>query len=81
MPRMRSYPDRKLAQFMADWEQWRLADTWTRPEEYFEECWTNHAALRRENGNIFRANPNLMAYFNCALYDMGSMGGHDNRVP
>ena len=65
---------KKLKQFMADWEQWHLKDTWTRPEEFFEDSSRKLAALRRENGNIFRANPNLMAYFKCALSDMGVDG-------
>lgn len=68
------YAGKKLKQFMVDWEQWHLTDTWTRPEDFFEESCSNLAALRKENGNIFRANPNLIAYFKCGLFDIGVDG-------
>jgi len=56
--------------FLIDWDKWKLAEVWGKPERYFDDCWRALKPLRIMNGNAYRANPNLMAWSTCALNDV-----------
>jgi len=52
----------KLNRFLADWEQWRLAETWARPEDFFMESLTKMAGQRTLGLNAIRSNPNIISH-------------------
>lgn len=55
--------------FMNDWQRWRLADCWARPEEFFAESDRVMCRLRRTGENALRSNPNLVGHLFCAITD------------
>ena len=64
----------KLDQFMVDWNQWKLADIFGRPEDYFKAALSTNAAQRKLGMNAIRANPNMVGYSMTALHDEVSCG-------
>ena len=63
-----------LDRFMADWEKWKMADTFANPEDYFHQCVSWMAAVRKIGANALRANPNLVAYNITGLVDPSTTG-------
>lgn len=59
----------KFDLFLADWERWKLAEVWEKPENFFINSEANMLKLRLETGNALRANPFLAGYLFCALTD------------
>ena len=64
----------KLDRFMADWTRWNLSDTFANPEDYFRQCLSQMAALRKSEINAIRANPNVVAYSLTGTQDQGLSG-------
>ncbi len=56
------YFRRQYEKFLADWQGWRLADTWARPEDYFDAGHRALADLRQTGETAIRSNPRLAAY-------------------
>jgi hypothetical protein len=50
----------RLAAFMADWERFKIADTFASPEDYFDKCIAKMAGLRKMGVNAIRSNPNIV---------------------
>ena len=46
--------------FMADWKQWKLDETWKRPEDYFTDAHRNGARVRERAETAFRSLPGLV---------------------
>ncbi len=65
---------RSLVPFMADWEKWRLADTFGRPEDYFKDCLARNASQRLLGLNAIRSNPNINGYSLTGTVDQGLSG-------
>ena len=63
-----------LKRFMADWEKWRMAETFDRPEDYFMQCLRKMAGQRLLGLNAIRANPNLVGYSLTSTVDPPSTG-------
>lgn len=63
-----------LDQFMADWDRWKMADTFANPEDYFHQCVAWMADLRKVAVNAFRANPNLVGYNTTGTVDPSTTG-------
>ncbi|MBM3242244.1 glycoside hydrolase family 2 [Candidatus Poribacteria bacterium] len=63
-----------LNRFMADWEKWRMAETFDRPEDYFMQCLRKMAGQRLLGLNAIRANPNLAGYSLTSTVDPPSTG-------
>jgi hypothetical protein len=57
--------------FLADWERWRLADTWAGPEDYFRECLAKMAGQRLLGLNAIRSNPNVVGHSLTGTVDQG----------
>jgi hypothetical protein len=51
-----------LAAFMADWERWKLADTFATPQSYFQQAVSKMAEQRRLGINALRSNPSIVGY-------------------
>ena len=51
-----------LARFMADWNRWKLGDTFASPEDFFDKCLAKMAGLRRLGINALRSNPWIVSY-------------------
>lgn len=64
----------KLERFLADWERWRMADTFCRPQDYFSESLRKMAGQRTLGLNAIRANPNLVGYSLTGTVDQGMTG-------
>jgi hypothetical protein len=62
---------RFLDAFMRDWEQWKLADTFASPEDYFRQCLAKMAGQRLLGINALRANPNVIGYSLTGTMDQG----------
>ncbi len=60
--------------FLADWNQWRLADTFDRPEDYFTACLAKMAGQRLLGLNAIRSNPNCVGYSLTGTVDQGMTG-------
>ena len=60
--------------FLADWDRWRLADTFANPEDYFRQCLAWMAGLRELGINAIRANPNVIGYSLTGTQDQGLTG-------
>ena len=60
--------------FQRDWERWKLADTFDRPEDYFEACLAKMAGQRLIGLNAIRANPNCVGYSLTGTVDQGMTG-------
>ena len=65
---------RPLDLFLADWEKWRMADTFGRPEDYFTACLARNANQRLMGINAIRANPNINGYSLTGTVDQGLSG-------
>ncbi|MBN2294850.1 MAG: hypothetical protein JXM70_20650 [Pirellulales bacterium] len=51
-----------LDKFMADWDRWKLADTWANPQEFFKQCLAAMAKQRTIGFNAVRSNPNVIGF-------------------
>ncbi|MCL5099418.1 MAG: glycoside hydrolase family 2, partial [Candidatus Omnitrophica bacterium] len=60
-PGAKSYED-MLARFMADWDRWKLGDTFASPEDFFDKCLAKMAGLRKLGINALRSNPWIVGY-------------------
>ncbi|MBN2292742.1 MAG: hypothetical protein JXM70_09975, partial [Pirellulales bacterium] len=65
---------RLLDQFTADWERWKMADTFANPDDYFRQCIAWMAPVRKLEANALRANPNLVGYNITGLVDPSTTG-------
>jgi hypothetical protein len=63
-----------LEKFMADWQRWRMADTFANPEDYFRQCVAKMAGLRLMGLNAIRANPRCVGHSMTGMYDHGFCG-------
>lgn len=52
----------KLDRFMADWNNWRLEETFARPEDFFMDSLKKMAGQRTLCLNAIRSNPNIVAH-------------------
>ncbi len=52
----------KLNRFLADWRQWRLADTFGRPRDFFMASLRKMAGQRLLGLNAIRSNPNIIGH-------------------
>jgi hypothetical protein len=52
----------KLNRFLADYQQWRLADTFARPEDFFMDSLRKMAGQRTLGLNAIRANANIVGH-------------------
>jgi len=52
----------KLNRFLADWDRWKLAECFGRPEDFFAASLRKMAGQRTLGLNALRANPNLVGY-------------------
>jgi hypothetical protein len=64
----------KLDSFLADWQRWRMAETFGRPQDYFAETLRKMAGQRLLGLNAIRANPNLAGYSLTGTVDQGMTG-------
>jgi len=60
--------------FRKDWQRWHMADTFDRPEDYFEACLSKMADQRSIGLNAIRANPNCVGYSLTGTVDQGMTG-------
>ncbi|MBC8871484.1 MAG: glycoside hydrolase family 2 [Planctomycetes bacterium] len=60
-----------LDQFLADWERWRLDDTFAGPEDYFRKCLDKMADQRKLGINAIRSNPAVVGYSLTGTQDQG----------
>ena len=65
---------RFLDAFMADWERWKMADTFANPEDYFRQCLEWMAGLRLLGTKAIRANPHVVGYSLTGTQDQGLTG-------
>ena len=68
------YYRRCLDRFLADWEAWKLEDTFDSPEAYFAACLAKMADQRALGLNAIRANPNVVAHSLTGTVDQGMTG-------
>jgi len=61
-----------LGQFMTDWRNWKMDDTFANPEDYFNQSLARMAQQRLEGWNAIRANPNIIAYSLTGTVDQGT---------
>ncbi|NQU10766.1 glycoside hydrolase family 2, partial [bacterium] len=52
----------KLSRFEEDWKQWRLDETFARPEDFFMESLAKMAGQRTLGLNAIRSNPNIISH-------------------
>ncbi|MBN2294886.1 MAG: hypothetical protein JXM70_20835, partial [Pirellulales bacterium] len=60
-----------LDQFMADWQRWKLDDTFAGPEDYFSKCLAKMAGQRKLGINAIRSNPTVVGYSLTGTQDQG----------
>lgn len=60
--------------FQKDWQRWRMADTFDRPEDYFQACLAKMAGQRSIGLNAIRANPHCVGYSLTGTVDQGMTG-------
>ncbi len=58
-----------LDKFMADWDRWKMAEVFGRPEDYFHACQKAGAGYRTLGLNAIRSNPALVGYSMTGLFD------------
>jgi hypothetical protein len=63
-----------LDQFMADWQRWKMGDTFANPEDYFRQCTAWMAGLRTLGTNAIRANPHVIGHSVTGTQDQGLTG-------
>ena len=64
----------KLDRFLADWERWRMAEAFGRPEDFFTESLRRMAGQRLLGLNAIRSNPNVVGYSVTGTVDQGMSG-------
>lgn len=64
----------QLDRFLNDWQRWQMADTFDRPEDYFEACLAKMANQRLQGLNAIRSNPNCVGYSLTGTVDQGMTG-------
>jgi len=69
----RFYRD-KLDRFLADWDRWRMAEVFGRPEDFFAASLARMAGQRLLGINAIRANPNVAGYSLTGTVDQGMSG-------
>jgi hypothetical protein len=69
----RFYRD-KLNKFLVDWERWRMAEVFGRPEDFFMESLRRMAGQRLLGLNAIRSNPNVVGYSLTGTVDQGMTG-------
>jgi hypothetical protein len=52
----------KLDRFLADWKQWRMAEAFGRPEDFFMESLKKMAGQRKLGLNAIRSNPHIVSH-------------------
>ncbi len=60
--------------FLADWERWRLAEAFGRPEDFFAQSNAKMAGQRLLGINAIRSNPNIVGYSLTGTVDQGMTG-------
>lgn len=60
--------------FLQDWEHWRLAEVFGRPEDYFAQVLAKMADQRRLGLNAIRANPTCIGHSLTGFIDHGLSG-------
>jgi hypothetical protein len=65
---------RQLDLFLADWERWRMAEAFGRPQDYFAHSLRKMAGQRAVGLNAIRSNPNLVGYNLTGTVDQGLTG-------
>jgi hypothetical protein len=61
-------------QFLADWQQYRLANVFGRPEDFFTQSMARMASQRLLGLNAIRSNPNVVGYSLTGTLDQGMTG-------
>jgi hypothetical protein len=64
----------RLDRFLADWERWRLADTFAGPDEFFAESLRKMAGQRTLGLNAIRANPAITGHSLTGMMDHVNCG-------
>jgi hypothetical protein len=64
----------KLDRFLADWERWRMADAFGRPEDFFAHSNARMAGQRLLGLNAIRSNPHVIGYSLTGTVDQGMSG-------
>jgi len=64
----------KYVKFMEDWERWKLAETFGRPDDFFRQSNAMMGRLRLFGINALRANPNVVGYSLTGAVDQGLSG-------
>ncbi|MHB1035958.1 MAG: glycoside hydrolase family 2 protein [Pirellulales bacterium] len=57
--------------FLADWQRWKLADAFDRPEDFFAQSNARMASQRLLGLNAIRSNPNVIGYSLTGTVDQG----------
>ncbi|MBS1852535.1 MAG: glycoside hydrolase family 2 [Acidobacteria bacterium] len=65
---------KRLDSFMADWDRWKLADTFVSPENYFRQAVSKMAGQRRLGINALRSNPLIVGYNLTGTSDPAGLG-------
>jgi len=63
-----------LDKFMADWDRWRMAECFGRPEDYFRQCQELMTEERLKGINALRSNPSIVGYTLTGTVDQGYSG-------
>ncbi|HOZ48050.1 MAG TPA: glycoside hydrolase family 2 TIM barrel-domain containing protein [Candidatus Hydrogenedentes bacterium] len=61
-------------QYMADWDRYRLAEVFDRPEDFFQQSIARMAGQRLLSVNAVRANPNCIGHSVTGTVDQGMTG-------
>ena len=61
-------------QYMADWERWKLAEVFDRPEDFFSASNARMAGQRLLGLNAIRSNPSVVGYSLTGTVDQGMTG-------
>jgi hypothetical protein len=64
----------KLDEFLADWDRWRMAEAFSRPEDFFAASNRRMAGQRLLGLNAIRANPSCVGYSLTGTVDQGMSG-------
>ncbi len=64
----------KYEKFLLDWDAWKLADTFGRPDDFFQQEINMMGQLRLFGINALRANPNVIGYSLTGAVDQGFSG-------
>ena len=60
--------------FLADWQRWKMAEAFDRPEDFFAQSNARMAAQRLLGLNAIRANPNVVGHSITGTVDQGMTG-------